>query len=75
MVTTAMKLRGLLLGRKAMTNLESILKKQRHHFASRGPYSQNYDLPVVMYAFESWTIRRLNAEELMLSICGTGEDF
>ena len=70
-----MKLRGLLLGRKAMTNLESILKKQRHHFANRDPYSQNYDLPVVMYAFESWTIRRLNAEELMLSICGTGEDF
>ena len=31
--------RCLLLGRKAMTNLDSVLKKQRHHFASKGPYS------------------------------------
>ena len=30
----------LLLGRKAMTNLDSVLKKQRHHFANKGPYSQ-----------------------------------
>ena len=29
--------RHLLLGRKAMTNLGSILKKQRHHFANKGP--------------------------------------
>ena len=34
--------RRLLLGRKAMTNLDSILKKQRHHFADKGLYSQNY---------------------------------
>ena len=33
--------RCLLLGRKAMTNLDSI-KKQRHHFADKGPYSQSY---------------------------------
>ena len=31
--------RRLVLGRKAMTNLDSVLKKQRHHFASKGPYS------------------------------------
>ena len=42
--------RWLLLGRKAMTNLNSVLKskdqkkKQRHHFADKGPYSQGYDL-------------------------------
>ena len=35
--------RHLLLGRKAMTNLGSILKKQRHHFANKGPCSQSYD--------------------------------
>ena len=29
--------RCLLLGRKAMTNLDSIFKKQRHHFANKGP--------------------------------------
>ena len=34
--------RCLLLGRKAMTNLDSILKKQRHYFANKGPSSQNY---------------------------------
>ena len=33
--------RRLLLGRKAITNLDSI-KKQRHHFADKGPYSQSY---------------------------------
>ena len=31
-----------LLGRKAMTNLDSILKKQRHYFANKGRYSQSY---------------------------------
>ena len=32
----------LLLGRKAMTNLDSIIKKQRHYFADKGPSSQSY---------------------------------
>ena len=34
--------RHLLLGRKAMTNQDNILKKQRHYFASKGPSSQSY---------------------------------
>ena len=34
--------RCLLLGRKAMTNLDNILKKQRHYFANKGPSSQGY---------------------------------
>ena len=34
--------RLLLLGRKVMTNLDSILKKQRHHFINKGPSSQDY---------------------------------
>ena len=34
--------RRLLLGRKAMTNLDSILKKQRYYFANKGPSSQGY---------------------------------
>ena len=37
--------RRLLLGRKAMTNLESI-KKQRHYFADKCLYSQSYDLSI-----------------------------
>ena len=34
--------RRLLLGRKVMTNLDGILKKQRHYFANKGPSSQSY---------------------------------
>ena len=34
--------RRLLLGRKAMTNLDSLIKKERYHFADKGPYSQSY---------------------------------
>ena len=41
-VTAAMQLRCLFLGRKVMTNLDSILKKQRHYFANKGPSSQSY---------------------------------
>lgn len=36
--------RQLLLDRKAMTNLDSVLEKQRHYFANKGPYSQGYGL-------------------------------
>ena len=64
-----MKLRHLLLGRKGMTDLDSILKKQRHYFANKGPSSQSYGFPVVMYGCESWTVkkaecRRIDAFEL-----------
>ena len=41
MVTSAIKLRHLLLGRKAMTNLDSILKR-RHYFANKGPSHQSH---------------------------------
>ena len=42
MVTAAMKLRHLLLGRKSMTNLDSILKARDIIFANKGPFSQSY---------------------------------
>ena len=41
MVIAAMKLRGLLLGRQVMTNLDSIFKS-RHYFANKGQFSQGY---------------------------------
>ena len=50
--------RRLFLGRRAMKNLDSILKKQRHHFPYNDPYSQAMVFPVVMYGFESWTIKK-----------------
>ena len=37
--------RHLLLGRKVMTNLDSILKKQRHYFVNKSPSSQDYGFP------------------------------
>ena len=45
MVIAAMKLKDLLLGRKVMTNLDSVLKKQRHYFANKGLFSQGYGFP------------------------------
>ena len=50
--------RRLLLGRKIMTNLDGILQKQRHYFANKGPSSQAYGFPVVMYGGESWTVKK-----------------
>ena len=47
----------LLLGRKAKTNLDSVLKT-RHHFADKCLYSQSYGFPVVMYECEKWTIKK-----------------
>ena len=49
--------RCLLLGRKVMINLESILKS-RHYFANKGPSSQGYGFPVVMCGCESWAIKK-----------------
>ena len=37
------------------------IKKQRHYFANKGLSSQRYGFPVVMYGYESWTIRKLSA--------------
>ena len=48
--------RRLLLGRKAMTNLDSILKSR--DITHKGLYSQTMVFPVVMYGCESWTIKK-----------------
>ena len=50
--------RCLLLGRKVMTNLDCVLKKQRHYFVSKGPSSQGYGFSVVKYGCESWTVKK-----------------
>ena len=55
--------RRLLLGRKAMTNLDSVLKKQRHHFANNGACTvKAMVLPVVMYGCESWIIKKAECQ-------------
>ena len=51
--------RGLLLGRKVMTNLDSILKKQRHYFANnKVRLVKAMVFPVVMYGCDSWTVKK-----------------
>ena len=50
--------RCLLLGRKAMTNLHSVLKSRVINFADKGQSSQSYVFPVVMYGCESWTLKK-----------------
>ena len=58
-MTAAMKIkRRLLLERKAMTNLDSVIKSKEHHFAYKDPWNQNCGSPVVMYGCESWTIKK-----------------
>ena len=54
--------RHLLLGRKAMKNLGSIFKKQRHYFANKGPSSQSYGFS--MYGCESWTIKKAGHQRI-----------
>ena len=58
--------RHLHLGRKAMTNLDSILKSRDINLPSKVPLVKAMVFPVVMYGCESWTIKKLRAEELML---------
>ena len=66
--------RSLLLGRKAMTNLDSILKSRDITLLTKVHIIKAMVFPIVMYGCESWTLRRLSTEELMLSNCGDGED-
>ena len=49
--------RCLLLGRKALTKLDSI-KRQRNHFANKGSYSQSYGVSSSHARFESWIIKK-----------------
>ena len=65
--------RHLFLGRKAMTNLESILKHRGTTLLIKVHMVKTMVFPVVMYGCESLTIT-VSAEELMLSNCVFGED-
>ena len=66
--------RHLLLGRKAMTKLDSILKSRDITLPTKVHLVKAMVFPVVMYECESWTIRKLSIEELMFLNCGVGED-
>ena len=66
--------RRLLLGRKVMTNLNSILKSRDITLPTKVRLVKAMVFPVVMCGRESWTKRKLSAEELMLLNRGVGED-
>ena len=65
--------RHLLLDRKAMTNLDSVLKSGDITLPTKVRLVKAMVFPVVMYGCESWTIKKLSTEELMLLNCGVGE--
>ena len=58
MVTMKLKDACLLLGRKAMTNLDSILRSRDTTFPAKVHLVKAMVFPVVMYGCESWTIKK-----------------
>ena len=64
--------RRLVLGRKSMTNLDSVLKSGDITLPTKVHLVKTMFFPVVIYGCESWTMRK--AEELMLLNSGVGED-
>ena len=65
--------RGLLLGRKAMTNLDSIFKSRDITLLTKFCIVKAMVFLIVTYGYES-LILTLSAKELMLLNCGIGED-
>ena len=58
MVTATMKLRLLLLGRKVMTNIDSIFKSRDITLPTKVHLVEAMVFPVVMYGCESWTVKK-----------------
>ena len=67
--------RCLLLGRKAMTNLDSILKSRDIiTLPTKVHLVKTMVFPVVMYGCESWTIKKAESQRIDAFDCGVGED-
>ena len=66
--------RRLLLGRKVMTNLDSISKSRDITLPTKVRLVKAMVFPVVIYGCESWTIKKASTKELMLLNYGVGED-
>jgi len=64
MVTAAMKLRHLFLGRKAMTNIDRILKSRDITLPTKVPLVKAMIFPVVMYGCENWSIKKAKHQRL-----------
>ena len=57
-----------------MTNLDIIFKSRDISLPTKVRLAKAIVFPVVMYGCESWTVKKADAEELMLLNCGVGED-
>ena len=66
--------RLLLLGKKVMTNLNSILKSRDITLSTKVRLVKAVVFPVVMYGCEIWTMKKAECRKLMLLNCGVGED-
>ena len=66
--------RRLLLGRKAMTNLDSILKSRDLTLPTKVFLVKGIIFPVVMYGCESWTVKKAERRRIEVLNCGVGED-
>ena len=66
--------RCLLLRKKAMTNLDSILKSRDFTLLTKVHIIKDMVFLVVTYGCESWTIKKVESQKLMLLNCGIGED-
>ena len=66
--------RRLLLGRKAMTNLDSILQSRDITLPTKFHLIKAMVFPVVMYGCESWTIKKAECQRIDTLNCGIGED-
>ena len=66
--------RPLLLGRKVMTNLDSIFKSRDITLPTKVRLVKAMVFPVVMYGCESWTVKKAEPRRMMLLNCGVGED-
>ena len=66
--------RHLLLGRKAMTNLDNILKSRDITLSTKVNLVKAMVFPVVMYGCESWTIKKAECQRIDALNCGVGEN-
>ena len=66
--------RHLLLGRKVMTNLDSILKSRDITLSTKVRLVKAVVFPVVIYGCESWTIKKAECRRIDFLNCGVGED-
>ena len=66
--------RRLLLGRKVITNLDSILKSRDITLPAKVHLVKAMVFPVVMYRCESWIVKKAECRKVMLLNCGVGED-